>query len=131
MTSVHAASCRQSGQTLIALLLFMMLVIAVTAAAAVITITNIRAGNGYAQSEQALMYAESGIDNALLRLSRDPSYSGETLAFTHGSVTISVSGTAVKTIIAAGTSDAYRRTVTVTITEDNGVIHRTSWSETQ
>jgi len=119
-----------AGQTVIALLLFMMLAIMVTTAAATITVTNIQANNGYAKGEQSLMYAESGIDEAMVRLGHDENYAGGTIAFANGTATISVSGTSVKTIISHGTSDNYHRTVTATVTVANGVINLTSWSET-
>jgi type II secretory pathway pseudopilin PulG len=119
-----------TGQTLVALLIFMMLIITVTAAAAVITVTNIRANNGYANGEQSLMYAESGVENAIQQLQRDPAYTGETIAFPNGTATISVNGTSVKTITSLGTSDNHYRTVTSTVTDVDGVIHRSSWSET-
>ncbi len=118
-----------AGQTVIALLLFMMLAIMVTTAAATVTITNIRANDQYTKGEQALMFAESGIDEALVRLTRDPDYAGGTIAFQDGTATISVSGTSVKTIISHGTNNNYHRTVTVTAAVD-GAVTVTSWSET-
>ena len=120
----------QSGQTAIALLIFMALVIALTSVAATITIVNIQSNNAVASGEQALAYAESGAEDALQRLLRDPNYSGETLTFISGTATISVSGTTVKTIVSEGTSNNHRRTITVTAGYTNNILTPTSWSET-
>ncbi len=119
-----------SGQTLIALLMFMMLVIAVTAAAATITIINLRTNTAYATGEQAYGYAESGAEDALQRLLRDPSYAGGTVAFPNGTATINISGTTTKIITSQGTSNNYRRTVTVTADYTNNVLVLNTWSET-
>lgn len=123
-------SHRQAGQTLVALLIFMMVVIALTAIAATITIVNIRSNNAFADGQQALSYAESGAEDALIRLVRNPAYTGETITFPDGTATISVSGTTTKTIVSAGTSGNHRRTVTVTANYTNNVLAPTSWSET-
>jgi hypothetical protein len=128
MTRTHPG--RESGQTLVVLLIFMMLVIIVATAGAAITAINIRANNGFNAGEQSLRYAESGADIALQRLERDPSYTGETIAFQDGAATISVSGASVKTITSHGSSDNYYRTVTVTATITGGSIQRNTWSET-
>jgi hypothetical protein len=120
----------ESGQTIIALLIFMMLAIAVTTVAAMITITNIRTNNAYSGGEQALANAESGAENALQRLLRDPGYTGESLALPNGAATISISGASVKTIVSEGTVNNYHRTITVTASYTSNVLVPTSWSET-
>lgn len=123
-------SDKQAGQTLIALLIFMMVIITLTTVAATITIVNVRSNNAFADGQQALSYAESGAENALMRLMRNPAYTGETITFADGTVTISVSGTTSKTIVSEGTSGNHRRTVTVTADHINNVLAPTSWSET-
>jgi Tfp pilus assembly protein PilW len=119
----------ESGQTLIALLIFMMLIILVTTAAATITIINVRTNTAYAAGDQALQNAESGAENALQRLLRDPGYTGETIVFTNGTATINVSGTTMKTITSQGANGNYRRTITATADYTNNVLVLNSWSE--
>jgi hypothetical protein len=121
---------KQSGQTLVALLIFMMIVISLSSVAVAITITNIRSNNALAGGEQARLYAESGVEDALQRLLRDPGYAGETVLFANGTATINVSGTTTKTIVSEGVSGNYRRAVTVTADHTNNVLAPTSWSET-
>jgi hypothetical protein len=123
-------SGKQSGQTAVALLIFMMVVITLTAVAATITIVNVRSNNALAGGEQALAYAESGAENALERLLRDPGYTGETMSFADGAATISISGTVAKTIVSEGTNGNQSRTVTVTASYTNNALAPTSWSET-
>jgi hypothetical protein len=122
------------GQTLIALLIFMMLAIMLTSAAVAITIINTQTNTGYMNGELALSNAESGAENALLKLERDPTYSSETMNMVDGNstgtATITVSGTTTKTIISVGTVGNYRRTVTVTASDTANQITVTNWSET-
>lgn len=119
-----------AGQTLIALLIFMILAIGITTASAVITIINTRANDSYVHGATALQYAEAGIENALLRLERDPSYSGETLTLPTGNATVTVTGSGTKTIVSVGVSGAAKRTVTATASYSGDTITLTSWSET-
>ncbi len=120
----------EAGQTLVALLIFMMLLITMTTVAATITIINARSNSALASGEQAYLYAESGIENALLRLHDDVDYPGGTVSFTNGAATISVTGTTDKTIVSEGTSAGQHRSVTVTVSNVDTNLTVTSWSET-
>ncbi len=119
----------QSGQTLVALLAFMSMAIILTTAATAVTLVNSQSGSKYSQGQQALRYAEAGADNALLRLLRDPTYAGETLAVGTGTATITVSGSGTKTIVSEGISGSFRRKVQVTATQGT-TLTVTAWSET-
>ena len=120
----------QSGQTLVALLIFMVLAITITVTAAAITIINTQGNSSYVNGQAALANAEAGVENALLRLERDPSYSGETMTLTAGSVTTTVSGTTTKTITAIGSAGSFKRTVTATAAYSGDTITLTTWAET-
>ena len=121
---------KETGQMLIALLSFMAVALTLTTAATAITIANITSASKYSLGQDALNVAESGADNALLRLERDPTYTGETLTVGTGTATITVSGTSPKTITSVGLSGSFRRTVVVTATQTNNVLAVTSWVET-
>lgn len=123
-------SSKESGQTLIALLMFMMITIMLTTVAVTVTVINIQSNIAISNGQQALTYAESGAENALLQLLRDPDYTGETITHDNGTVTISVSGTTVKTIVSEGESGNHHRTVTVTASYIDNVLTPTEWSET-
>ena len=129
-----AAQRKQAGQTIIALLIFMMLSVMLTTAAATVTIVTARANNDYLNGTLALGNAETGVENALVRLERDPTYSGETMTLTDGNTTgtatITVSGTTTKTITSVGVVGNFRRVVTATASYTSNTITLTGWSET-
>lgn len=121
---------RQSGQTIIVLLIFMLLAITLTTSATAIIIINLRGDTSYQNGERALQIAQTGAENALIRLERDNTYTGETMTLANGTATITVSGTTPYTIMSKGMSGASIRTITVTATMTNNVLAVTSWSET-
>jgi len=122
------------GQTLIALLIFMMLSILITTAAVTITVIN-TAGNGQSNfGERARQAAETGAENAMLQLERDPTYTGETMTINAATTaTITVSGTTTRTITSIGTVagiGTYKRTVVVTASYSSLAFTVTNWVET-
>jgi hypothetical protein len=123
-------SHKQSGQMLVALLSFMAVALTLTTAVTIVTLTNALTASKYSLGQDALAVAEAGADNALLRLERDPTYTGETLTVGSGTATITVSGTSPKTITSVGQSSTFRRTIVVTATQTNNVLAVTSWVET-
>jgi len=120
----------ESGQTIIALLIFMMLIIMLTTVAATITITNIRGNNALLSSHQALLNAESGVEEALLKLQTDPTYTGATLSLPNGTVTMNISGTSTKTIVAVGRLHNNSRSITVVADYTDSTPTIISWVET-
>lgn len=120
----------ESGQTLIALLIFMLVAMTVTIAAIAITIINLQTNTEFVSGAQALQNAQSGIENSLLQLERNPSYSGGTMALSKGTDTITVSGSGTITIVSVGSVGNFQRTVTAIATDAANVITVTSWSET-
>jgi len=124
----------QSGQTLIALLIFMLMSILITTTAVTITVIN-SAGNNQANfGELARQAAETGAENAMLQLERDPTYTGETMTINSATTaTITVSGTTTRTITSVGTVagiGTFKRTVIVTASYSGLAFTVTSWVET-
>jgi hypothetical protein len=119
----------QSGQVLVMLLAFMATAIILTVSAVSVVIASMQAGTRQAKGEKALQVAESGIDNALMRLVRDPTYSGESLTISGGTATITVSGSPNITITSIGQVDDFRRTIQVTAARTNNTVVVSSWSE--
>src|SRR5436190_1663094 len=74
----------QSGQTLVILILFVIIAILITTASTFTLIVNIRGADKVLQSDVTYDIAESGVENAILKLLRDPSYSGETITVGSG-----------------------------------------------
>lgn len=121
---------RESGQTLVMLMAFMAMAVTLTSAAVVVTVASIQATSVYSVGQNALNLAETGADNAVLRLTRDNSYSGETLTLPGGVAIISITGSApTKTITSEGVAGQYRRKVQVTVNQSNNTVSVTGWSE--
>ena len=123
-------SRHDAGQTLVALLIFMMLAITLTLSTTTVIIIALQGDIATQNGDQALQYAQVGLENSLLRLERDNTYSGETLTLTSGTATITVSGTTTKTIVSVGASNTAVRTVTATATISGGVVTLSNWAET-
>jgi len=121
---------QEKGNALITLIFFALITIIVTSSAVVMMITNSGAVTTVQQGNDAYSVAESGIENALLRLLRNPSYTGEVLPIGNGTATISVTGTTTKTIISRGRIGEFERSIQVTATYANNVLTVTAWDET-
>lgn len=120
----------QSGQTLIALLIFMLVAMTITLGAIAIAITNIQENNTFTSGEIALQNANSGVENALINIERNPSYSGGTMTLQKGTATITVSGTGTINIVSVGIDGNFKRTITASATDTANVLSINNWSET-
>jgi hypothetical protein len=104
----------QKGQALVLLLVFMVLAIVMTTMAVALVSINATAASKVEQGDMALKLAESGADNALLRLIRNPTYRGtETLILDTGQITATVSGTNPIIIMSEGRQGTFVRTASV------------------
>lgn len=119
-----------SGQALVVLLMFVTVAMMVGVAATLLSSYALSATTRVEQSQYALDVSESGMENALIRLLRDPDYAGETLTLPDGVATITVTGSATKTITSAGVAGSTIHTVTATVTYSNGIYTITSWADT-
>ena len=119
----------QTGQALVVLLVFVAIAVTITVGAVLVTISNSQATSKYALGEEDLLIAQSGVENAILRLLRDPNYAGETLNVGFGSATITVTGTTTKTITSASSDSVFKRTIQVIGTFSGNTFTLTSWSE--
>lgn len=118
-----------SGQALVTLLVFMIVAITIVTASVGVVMTNSLAAGSAAQTTSARSVAESGVENALIRLERNPSYTGETLTVGNGSALVTVTGGAIKTITSIGTDGNFKRTIIATASESSYVWSVTSWKE--
>ena len=118
------------GQALIVLLFFSLIGITVISAAALVAYGNISSASIVEQGNYAYYVAESGAEEGLLRLLRNPSYSGtpqgQPLSVNGGSVTIVVSG---GTITAVGTYNNNVRKIQVETAYSNYARTVISWKE--
>ncbi len=111
------------------LISFVAVAIVVISTALINTYTNTIAATKTQTGDIALSIAESGIENALLRILRDSSYTGETLAIGSGSATITVTGSTAKTIISTGTFGTFKRKIQAIASDSAGILTVTSWQE--
>lgn len=119
----------ERGQALVTLLYIMVIGIAITSAIAVIMLVNILGGGTMQQGELAYYTAESGIENAMLNLLRNPSYTGETFNLGAGSVTTQVTSQNPLTIVATGRYNNIARKIQVQTIYNNNVLTISSWKE--
>lgn len=119
----------ESGQALVTLLIFMVIGITVTSAAVVLIMTGSQSSSKFQEGLIAHQIAESGAENAMLRLLRNPSYTGETLTVGDGTATITVTGSNPKTIQSTGVNGNFRRTIQVIADDSSGPLTVTSWRE--
>ncbi len=120
---------KEKGQTLVTLLFFMVIAITVTTAAIMVIYINTQLQTKIQQSQSAYYVAESGMENALIRLLRDTSYTGETMTAGDGVVVIQISGTGPYTITATGTVGNFKRQIQVVATYTNDILSIQSWKE--
>jgi len=126
----------QMGQSLVTLLIFTVVAITITSAAVVIILTNSIGTSKFEQGTNAYYIAESGAENGLLRLLRDPTYCGETLPVDSGTSTIEVidggggcNGTSPITITSTGNMGNFSRKVQVIATYVSNILTISSWEE--
>ena len=118
------------GQALISLMFFMIIAINVTGAAVVILLVNSLSGAKFQQGSIAYEIAQSGVENAKLRLLRDANYTGETLPVGQGNATITVSKNGNQyTILSRGTIGNFMRQIQVVASYSANLLTITSQKE--
>jgi len=117
------------GQAVVTLLVFMVMGITITTAGVILIVNNSRLTSAFQESLIARQIAESGAENAMIRLLRDPSYTGETLAVGAGTAVITVTGTNPVTIESVGTNGNYIRKIQVIASDIDNMLTPTSWEE--
>ena len=121
----------KSGEVTIMLVLIILVLTTLTTAAVALAISTTRDTTTLTLGERSLMVAESGAENAILRLLRDPSYSGEAspLSIGPGSATITVAGSSPITITSTGVVGNMVRKVQVEVSIVAGKVTVTNWQE--
>ncbi|HYM65620.1 MAG TPA: hypothetical protein VES68_04050 [Candidatus Sulfotelmatobacter sp.] len=123
-----------SGQALISLLFIAIIGITVISSAVILVYGNSQSASLNEQGSYAYYVAESGIEEGLLRLLRNPNYTGTTvgqpLSVGLGSVIISVS-TQSGLITSVGTYGSTIRKIQAQTVYNNGIRTILSWKEIQ
>lgn len=114
------------GQALITLIFFAIIASAIATAAVIMIAVNSISGNKFQQGAISYEIAQSGAENGLIRLLRDPSYTGETLTVGNGNATIQVTGSGTDAspyvILSKGQSGNFIRTVQINATYLNDIL---------
>ncbi len=122
------------GQALITLIFFMIIATTITTAAILVITVNSLSGTRLQEGTVAYQVAQSGADNALIRILRDPGYTGETLNIGSGSATIQVVGAGTTAspyvITSKGKNGFYTKNVEVRAINEDDILNVISRKET-
>ncbi|OGG27488.1 hypothetical protein A2960_04295 [Candidatus Gottesmanbacteria bacterium RIFCSPLOWO2_01_FULL_39_12b] len=119
----------EKGQALIILLIFMIIALTVTSAGVMVVLVNSISASSISQSQEVYFIAESGIENALLRLARDPNYTGENVIVGSGTTAVTISGGSTKTITSTATLGNFKKQIIASALYNNYVWSVNSWKE--
>ena len=119
----------EKGQALIILLIFMIIALTVTSAGVRVVLVNSISASSISQSQEVYFIAESGIENALLRLARDPNYTGENVIVGSGTTAVTISGGSTKTITSTATLGNFKKQIIASALYNNYVWSVNSWKE--
>jgi hypothetical protein len=124
----------EAGQSLITLLFFMVIGIAVISSAALIVTADLLATSNAEQGISAYYVAESGIENGILYLLRNPQYHGSDIVMPIGTGNATIhfvyDGTAkTDTITSTGTNGTTTRVIQAVGSYTTGPLTITSWKE--
>lgn len=119
----------ESGQALIMMIVFVVMAGIIAVGTVTVSIINYQSTGSLAQGLDAYYIAEAGAENAILRILKNPAYSGETLTVGSGTATITVAGTATKTIVSTGTSGSFIRKIQAVGSISGGAFTTSSWAE--
>lgn len=124
-------SKHQSGQAIIMLLFFVIVSMMITSSAIIVAFVNSEGSSKQTSGQMALNVAESGAENALIRLLRDPSYTGAGDTSVSGASIIVTTSGSTKTIVSTGTVGNFIRKIQVVVDYTNNVlsIQPNSWRE--
>jgi len=121
---------KSGGQILTSVIVFVAFGLSVIALSAILTIINLQNSMKNIESLNCLSFAESGVEEALLNLLRDPSYTGGTFSVDSAEVIVTVSTNAgVSTINSKAIYNGFTRSIVATASIENMELSLLSWSE--
>ncbi|OGY24841.1 MAG: hypothetical protein A2864_02870 [Candidatus Woykebacteria bacterium RIFCSPHIGHO2_01_FULL_39_12] len=119
----------QKGQALVSIVVLAAAAAVIAAGAALTAISLSKTAALSKDSDKVYYLAESGAEEALLALLRDPTYTGNNQKLDNTSVVISVTGINQKTIISEAFNNNVKRRVEVLAQFTNNILTITSWKE--
>lgn len=121
----------KSGQTMVMVILITVILMSVTTMAVAMIVTNAMSISREERGTHALEIAESGAQEGILRILRDPSVTvtGLNLDVDDGAATVDITGSGTKTITSEGVIDGYSRSIEAQVHLDAGQLVIDSWRE--
>ena len=116
------------GQTLVSLLVFSVVALAVTTTSISVTINTSQATQAVENRVYIQHAAQSGIENALLMLLRDPTYGGETITIDDVTIVTTIIGSDPYTITATADNTRFSHTEEAVVTYTNNILTISSWA---
>ena len=121
---------RQKGQALVMLLVFIAVAVIIVSAPVVLMVVANTSATRFDRGQITLDAAESGVENALMSLLRNPNYAGETMPIGEANVVITVpSGNFPKTFTSKAVVNQTVRTVQVKVGYSNNILSVIFWKE--
>ena len=118
----------KAGHTLILMLVFVAIFLVITTSVIVAGINSMQSVGHLSSGQSATLLSESAIEEAMLRLLRDPSLTNFTLTMGDGTATINIIGAESKTIDIVADVFGYVRKKRVIAGYTNGVLQIISQS---
>lgn len=119
----------KSGHMLVSLLIFIVVALVVLVSSIGVVISNSRASLISSRGNQVYAAAEAGIENAILKILRDPSYTGEVFVVDGSAVTITVDGTSPRVITSTAVDGTYVRRIRAEVSRSGGILSVSNWRE--
>lgn len=112
----------QQGQALIMVILIGVIAIIAVVSASTLVISELKknTSTSYGVSQYSIAYG--ALENAFMRLLRDPNYTGETVALSSSTCYITATAGSTKTVEARCTDGRYVRKVGATVTFSAGIM---------
>ncbi len=119
-----------SGIALISVIIVCTVAMIVIVAGLTLSTTTSQSNTRFIHGGRALLLAETGAENALLRLLRDPNYQGEVLNLPDGTAKIEVTqANGVQHVLITGSTEFSSRQIDIKISYDHGMMKIDSWRE--
>lgn len=120
----------KKGEVLIMLVMIITVLTIISTAAVALALSTTRDTTTFTLGEKALTIAESGVENAILNLLRDPGYTGDSnLPIGPGNVTMIISGTSPYTVTSTGVVGNMVRRVQAQVGTVAGKLTVLDWQE--
>ena len=119
----------QKGQSLVLLLFFVLMAMTFAITAILTLVINSGSTTAFESGIEVRQLADSGAESALLKLIRDPFYTGESYAVEGVDIAVTVAGSSTKTITITASRGDIQRTVEVLANYTDNVLRVASWKE--